>query len=136
MIKKDKYLFKCTSIAFFIEIISQQGVSQYPNTNVHATTQNKERAAVIPAYTKLKKISLAISEVCEPLHKLISVKANWTWNKTYKDLHKKARDAHMMLYNALYLKTNTFGIGLDASLLRVRDSMNCRYDEIPDYALS
>ena len=35
----------------------------------------------------------------------------------------------------IYPKTNAFGISLEAGLLQVIDSMNCGYDEIPDYAI-
>ena len=41
----------------------------------------------------------------------------------------------MKFYNALkplYLETDASGIGLGADLLKVRDHMNCRHDEVPD----
>ena len=82
-------------------------------------------------------------EVCEPLHKLTSVKADWIWNKRYQDLYEKAktivkRDIGMKFYNAarsLYLETDTSRIGIGAGLLLVRDGMNCRFDKIPDNAI-
>ena len=46
------------------------------------------------------KFSPVTAEVSEPLHKLTSVKIEWTWNRMYQDLHEKAktmvkRDMHM-----------------------------------------
>ena len=34
----------------------------------------------------------------------------------------------------LYVETDTSGIGLGATLLQVRDDLNCGYDEAPDNA--
>ena len=32
------------------------------------------------------------TEICELLRKITSVKAEWTWNKSYQDIYKKAKD--------------------------------------------
>ena len=45
------------------------------------------------------------------------------------DKANKEKDACMKFYDvskSLYLGTYTYGIGLGAGLLQVRDSMNCR----------
>ena len=43
-------------------------------------------------------------EVCEPLQKWTSIKADWTWNKMYKDLYERTKktvkkDACMRFYD-------------------------------------
>ena len=44
----------------------------------------------------------------------------------------------MKYYNVrklLYLETDASGAGLSSSLLQVRDSLNCGYNEAPDNAM-
>ena len=40
---------------------------QNPNANRHASTKDKEGAAVIPRYNKLLTFAPVTAEVCEPL---------------------------------------------------------------------
>ena len=83
------------------------------------------------------------TKVCEPLQSLISVRTYWTWNRMYQDLHNKGKkigkkDAYMKFYNMarpLYLETDTSSTGLGVDLLQVRNSMNCRHNEMPDNAI-
>ena len=44
----------------------------------------------------------------------------------------------MVYYDArkpLYLEHDASGVGLDTTLLQVRDNLNCGYDEAPDSAM-
>ena len=52
------------------KIISQQGVSPDPSTNRYDSTEDRERAAIIPWYTKPPKFSTVAAEVCKSLCKL------------------------------------------------------------------
>ena len=139
---KDKCLFRCTGIPFFSRIISQQGVSLDP-TKMQALTD------ILPLMTKTElplflgvlnylSIFLPIPKfMCEPLHKLTSVKADWTWNKSYQDLYVKVKtivkkDACMKFYDAA---RDASGIGHGVRLLQVRDGMNWGHDKIPGNAI-
>ena len=90
----------------------------------------------------LSKFSPVTAEVCEPLRKVTSVKADWKWNKMYKDLYDKAQkiiktDKCMKCCNisrCLYLETGALGVSLGARLVQVRAGMNCGHDEISDNA--
>ena len=72
-------------------------------------------------------------EVCEPLQKLISVKAGWSWNGMNQDLYDNAKkiitkDAYMKFYDvlkSLHLKMDASGICIGAALLQAREGMNC-----------
>ena len=80
------------------------------------------------------------AEVYESLWKLISVKTEWSWNGMYQGLYDKGThiirlDACMEYYgvsNSLFLETDASGGSLGASMLQIRDGMNCRWDEISD----
>ena len=56
ILNENKHVFRVSSILFFGEIISQQGVSPYPG-KIHVlkdmpSLKTKERTAVILGYTK------------------------------------------------------------------------------------
>ena len=68
------------------------------------------------------------------------MKVDWPWKKTYDELYNNTKalvkkGTCMKFYNerqALYLETDMSGVGLGASLLQVRESMNCTCDEAPN----
>ena len=68
------------------------------------------------------------------------VKAVWTWNRTYQEVYERmkslVKDNTCMKYHGvrkpLYLKTDTSGVRQGVTLLKVRDNLNCAYDEAPD----
>ena len=78
--------------------------------------------------------------VCEPLLKLTSNRAVWTWNASYKNIYDKTKslikaDACMKFYDetkSLYLETDASGIGLSATLLQTRDGMTCMKESAPN----
>ena len=71
---KDKCLFRCTSIPFFGEVISWQGVSPVPQ-KVQALTEmaplksKEELQSFLVILNLLSKFSPATAEVCEPSKK-------------------------------------------------------------------
>ena len=80
------------------------------------------------------------AEVCEPLWKLTSVKAERSWNRMYQDLFDKTKkimkqDTCVKFCDAsrsLCLETNVPGTNLGAALLHVREAMNCGCNELPE----
>ena len=88
----------------------------------------------------LSKFSLVNTEVCKPLCKWTSVKADIELN--YQDLYNKAKkivmkDACMKFHDAtrpLCLETDVSGVSLGARLLQVRDGMNYGCNAVPDNA--
>ena len=78
-------------------------------------------------FTYLSKFFSVTVEVCEPLKKLTSVKAEWSWNRSYKSVYGKAKrlitkDACMKFHNelkSLYLEMYVSGIGLRDGLLQI-----------------
>ena len=120
-LNKDKCLFGCTSSASFGEIISLQGVS--PDTRkVQALTDmsppktKRELQSFLGIINYLSKFSPMTAEICEPLQKLTSVKADWTWNRMNQYLYNRTKKIIMN----------------DTRLLQVRDGMSCGCDEVPD----
>ena len=87
------------------------------------------------------KFSPSTAEVCEPLRKLTSVKSVWTWNNILQNLYKREKSiiknytsiAFHRETEQLYLETETdaLGVGIIASLLQVRDSMQFPKNEAP-----
>ena len=104
---------------------------QNSGTNGHASTEDKERASVVPRYIKLPGYVLPMTaELCETLHRLTSIKADWTWNRTYQDIFVKVktivkRDVCMMFYDAArFLYLDASGTSLGTRLLQVGGRMN------------
>ena len=87
----------------------------------------------------LRKFPKAPIEVCELLRKLIT-RVKWMWNRYYQNLYEKVKSiikakACIKFYNkkeALYLKMDASGVGLEAGLLQVRDRMWFCRNEAPD----
>ena len=86
----------------------------------------KELQAFLGIINYLGKVSPGTADVCDPLCKLISRKAIWTWNAYYQALFNKAKlliksDMCMKFYDdtkPLYLETAVSSIGLGAALLQ------------------
>ena len=74
--------------------------------------------------------------MCEPLQKMMSSKALWTWNPSYQALFDKAKslikdDVCMKFYDEtkpLYIQTNTSQIKLGAAPLQTRYRATCPRD--------
>ena len=100
----------------------------------------KELQAFLCVINYLNKFSSGTSEVCEPLRKLTSSKATWTWNASYQQLFNKAKllikvEMCMKFYydtKPLYLETDASGISLGAALLQLKDNTSCQKDTAPD----
>ena len=87
-LNEEKCHFRCTSIPFFGEVISRQGIQPDPQ-KVKALTEKpppknkKELQAFLGVINYLNKFSPGTSEACKPLRKLMSSKVTWTWNTSY-----------------------------------------------------
>ena len=84
-LNNDKCLFRCISILFFGEVISQQSVSLHHRivqalTDMPPPKYKKELLSFLCILIYLSKISPVTAEVCKPLGKLTSVKSDWSWN--------------------------------------------------------
>ena len=132
-------------IPFFGEVVSRQGIQPDPQkirslTEMPALKNKKELQAFLGVINYLNKFSPGMSEVCEPLRKLMSSKMTWTWKASYQQLFEKAKslikmEMCMKFYDGtkpLYLETDASGIGLGAVLLQIRDNMGCQKDTAPD----
>ena len=83
-------------------------------TDMPAPNNKKELQAFLGIINYLGKISPHTVDVCDPLCKLTSSKATWTWNASYQSLFNKAKlliksDTCIKFYDdtkALYLETN------------------------------
>ena len=143
-LNKEKCHFRCTSISFFGEVVSRQGIQPDPQkvrvlTEMPVPKKKKELQAFLTIINYLNKFSPGTSEVCKPLRKLMSSKMTWTWNASYQQLFNKAKslikvEMCMKFYDTkpLYLKTDASGIGLGAALLQLRDNTRCQKDTAPD----
>ena len=138
-------LFQCTSISFFGEVMLLSGVSLDPREVQTLTAMpppkcKNELQSFLGMINYLNNFTPMTAQVCKPLQKLTSVKTEWLWNGMYQDLYAKVKniirqDACIKFYDAsksLYLETDTYGMRLGASLLQVRDGMNCGLDKVPD----
>ena len=144
-LNKEKCHFRCTSIPFFGEVVSRQGIQPDPQkvralTEMPAPKNKKELQAFLGIINYLNKFSPGTSEACELLRKLTSSKVTWTWNASYQQLFDKAKllikvEMCMKFYDdtrPLYLETDAFGIGLGTALLQLRDNTNCPKETAPD----
>ena len=78
-------------------------------------------------------------EVCKPFQRLTSVKAIWTWNRTYQEIYERVkllvkgeifmRYCHVRKW--LYLESDASGVGLGTTLLQVREYLDCGHNEAP-----
>ena len=144
-LNKEKCHFRCTSMPFFKEVVSRQGVQPDPQKvkalmEMPAPKIKKELQAFLGVINYLNTFSPGTSEACKPLRKLMPCKATWTWNTSYQQLFNKAKslikvEMCMKFYDdtkLLYLETDASGIGLETTLLQLRDNMNCPKDTAPD----
>ena len=83
-------------IPFFGEVVSREGLQPDPQkiralTEMPVPKNKRELQAFLGIINYLGKFSLGMSEVCEPLRKLMSSKTTWTWNASYQQLFDKAK---------------------------------------------
>ena len=88
-LNKEKCHFRCTSIPFFSEVVSRCGMQPDPQnisvlTEMLAPKNKRELHAFLGIFNYLSKFSPDTLEVCEPLRKLMSSKAMWTWDASYQ----------------------------------------------------
>ena len=69
--------------------------------NMPPPNKKKELQAFLGIINYLSKFSLGITEVCDPLQKLTSSKATWTWNASYQSLFIKAK---LLIKSNMYMK--------------------------------
>ena len=105
-----------------------------------APKSKKELQAFLGIINYLSKFSPDTSEVCEPLRKLTSSKATWTWDASYQQRFEKAKllikaEMCMKFYidtKPLYLETDASGVGLGAALLQLRNNTTCQTHIAPN----
>ena len=129
-LNKEKCHFMYTSIPFFGKGILRRGVQLNPQkikdlTDMMVPNNKKELQVFLGIINYLGKFSPGTADVCDPLHKLTSSKATWTWNASYQSLFNKAKlliksDMCMKFYDdtkPLYLETDSSRVGLGAALV-------------------
>ena len=94
-LNKEKCHFRYTSMPFFEEVISREGVQPDPQkikalTNMLAPNNKNELQAFLGIINYLVKFSPGTTDVCDPLCKPTSSKVIWTWNVLYQALLNKA----------------------------------------------
>ena len=95
-------------------------------TDMLTPNNKKELQAFLSIINYLGKFSPDTANVCDPLCKLTSSKAIWTWNASYQALFNKVKlliksDLCMKFYEdtkLLYLETDPSRVGLGAVLLQ------------------
>ena len=140
-LNKEKCHFRCTSILFFGEVISREGVQPDPQKikalmDMPVPKNKKELHAFLGIINYLGKLSPGTADICDPLHKLTSNKVTWTWNASYLALFNKAKslikvDMCMKFYDdtkPLYLETDTSRVGLGVALLHMHEGTACQKD--------
>ena len=88
-LNKEKCHFRCTSIPFFGEVVSRDGMQPDLQkvsalTEMLAPQNKKELQAFLSVINYLSKFSPETLEMCKPLRKLTSSKATWTWDALYQ----------------------------------------------------
>ena len=140
-LNKEKCHFRCMSIPFFVEVISQYGVQPEPQKikvlmDMPVPNNNKELQAFLGIINYLGKLFPGTTDVCDPLCKLTSSKVTWAWNASYKALFNKAKllikvDMCMKFCDdtkRLHLETDASGVGLGVALLQMHEGTTCQKD--------
>ena len=88
-LNKEKCHFRCMSLPFFDKVVLRKGVQPDPQkvkalTDMLVPKSKRELQALLGIINYLGKFSPGTAEVCEPLQKLTSSKATWTWNASYQ----------------------------------------------------
>ena len=144
-LNKEKCHVRCTSLPFFGEVISRNGVQPDPHkvsTLVEMPPPNnkKELLAFLGIFNNLGKFSPRTVAVCKPLHKLTSSKVVWTWNTSYQAIYDKVKwlikaNACMKFNNEnkpFYLETDASRQGLVTALQQMGDGATYQRDTAPD----
>ena len=137
--------YRCTSIPFFGDVISREGVQPDPQKikalmDMLAQNSKKELLAFLGIINYLGKFSPGTTDVCDPLCQLTSSKVTWIWNASYQVLFNKAKslikaDMCMAFYDGikpLYLETDASRVHLSAALLQMYVGTACQKDIAPD----
>ena len=109
-------------------------------TYISVPNNKRELQTFLGIINFLGKFSPGMVEVCDPLQKLTSSKAAWTWNALYQQLFAKAKslikvEVCMKFYDdtkPLYLETDASGVYLGAALLQLPDNTTCQKDVAPN----
>ena len=128
-----------------MEVILRRGVQPDPQkikalTDMAAPNNKKELQAFLGIFNYLGKLSPGTADVSDPLCKLMSSKATWTWNLSYQSLFNKVKfliksDMCMKFYDdtkPLYLETDASRVGLAAALLQTWEGTTCQKDMVTD----
>ena len=147
-LNKEKCHFRCMSIPFFGKVVARQGVQPKPQkvrvlTERPAPKNKKELQAFLGIINYLNTFSPGMSETCEPLRKLTSSKATWTWNTSYQQLFNKEKsliktEMCIKFYDdtkPLYLETDASGNSLGATLYNVGTTLPKRHCTRQHYPL-
>ena len=108
-LNKDKHHFRCTSIPFFGEVMSRDGVQPDPQkikalTEMSVPKNKKELQAFLGIINYLDKFFAGTAGVCEPLCKLTSCKSMWMWKHILPaaihqcKVNNKSRHVHEVLW--------------------------------------
>ena len=82
-LNKDRCHFRCTSIPFFGEVVSREGLQPDLQkiralTKISVPKNKRELQAFLGIINYLGKFPPGTSEVCKPLRQLMSSKTTWT----------------------------------------------------------
>ena len=98
----------------------------------------KELQVFLGIINYVGNFSPGTADVHDPLHKLTSSKAIWTWNASYQTLFNKAKllikfNMCMKFYDdtkPLYLEKDASRVGLGAALLQMHEGTTCHKDTV------
>ena len=94
-LNKEKCHFRCTSVPFFGEVISRNGVQPDPQEirvlmKIPPPHNKREFQTFLGIINYLGKFSPSMVTISEPLWKLISSRVAWSWNAPYQAIYDKA----------------------------------------------
>ena len=95
-LNKEKCLYRWTCIPFCGKVISRCGLSPDPAKvkalmDMLPSKMKREQHLFLGIVNYLSTFSPTVGEVCEPLQKLTSFKAEWTWKRAYQEIYKRAK---------------------------------------------
>ena len=138
----------CQNTILWRNNLQKQSTTRLKNcvyySKYHYLLTKKDCSPFLSLMNYLGKFLAATAEVCEPCRKLVPLKSEWTWNRTYQNLYAREKAAMkiaatMVFCNdkeQLYLETDVLGVGLKTSLLQVRDGRQFPGDKASDNSAS